>query len=113
MNLNNAIAPRTQPASIKRRSGWRFALGFKVAAFSALSMFGMLGINQIALAASEKLPEKSYTMAPAAPERQTAQQAFAKTEGCMSCHTQPMSTPCMPTPVWCWAARIAMVVMPP
>jgi len=88
MNLNNAIAPRTQPASIKRRSGWRFALGFKVAAFSALSMFGMLGINQIALAASEKLPEKSYTMAPAAPERQTAQQAFAKTEGCMSCHTQ-------------------------
>ncbi|MEW6203802.1 MAG: hypothetical protein AB1516_00615 [Pseudomonadota bacterium] len=80
MNLNNAIAPCAQPASNNRLQGWLFALGFAVAA--------VIGMNQTALAATEKLPEKSYTMAPNAPERQTAQQAFAKTEGCMSCHTQ-------------------------
>ena len=82
MNLNTAIARPTKPASNNRWQGWLFALGFAVAAVSTL------GIAPVAHAASEKLPEKSYTMAPAAPERQTAQQAFAKTEGCMTCHTQ-------------------------
>lgn len=32
--------------------------------------------------------ERNYVMAPAAPQRQTADQALAKSEGCMSCHTQ-------------------------
>lgn len=82
MNLNNAIAPPTKPASNNRWQGWLLALGFAVAAVSTP------GIDQVAHAASEKLPEKSYTMAPHAPERQTAREAFAKTEGCMSCHTQ-------------------------
>ena len=82
MNLNNAIAARTQPASKYRWQGWLFALGFATAALSALGASGAVQ------AANEKLPEKTYNMAPNAPERQTAQQAFAKTEGCMTCHTQ-------------------------
>ena len=82
MNLNNAIADQTKFASKNRWQGWLFALGFTGVAFC------VLGTGVAAQAASEKLSEKSYTMAPNAPERQTAQQAFAKTEGCMSCHTQ-------------------------
>lgn len=81
MNLNKAIADPTQSASAHRWKGWLFVVGFA----AAVSCFGAAGA---AHAADEKLPEKSYTMAPNAPERQTAQQAFAKTEGCMSCHTQ-------------------------
>jgi len=82
MNLNNAIAPPTKPASNNRWQGWLLALGFAVTTVSTLL------IADVVYAASEKLPEKSYTMAPHAPERQTAREAFAKTEGCMSCHTQ-------------------------
>jgi len=74
MNLNNAIAPPTKPASKDRWQGWLLGLGFAVATVSTLL------ISDVAHAASEKLPEKSYTMAPHAPERQTAQEAFAKTE---------------------------------
>ncbi len=81
MNLNKAIADPTQLASARRWQGWLFVVGF----VAAVSCFGAAGA---AHAADSKLPEKSYTMAPHAPERQTAQEAFAKTEGCMSCHTQ-------------------------
>ncbi|BET25694.1 hypothetical protein RGQ30_11950 [Limnobacter thiooxidans] len=56
--------------------------------FAALGLAMAVGTISVAQAAGEKIPQKSYTMAPNAPERQTAQQAFAKTEGCMSCHTQ-------------------------
>jgi hypothetical protein len=60
-------------------------LWYGIAVAVGLMLFGAL---ENANAASSALPEKSYTMAPPAPERQTAEQAFAKTEGCMSCHTQ-------------------------
>ncbi|MDX1670320.1 MAG: hypothetical protein R3194_12935, partial [Limnobacter sp.] len=39
-------------------------------------------------AASANLPEKTYVMAPPAPERQRVEEALAKSEGCMTCHTQ-------------------------
>jgi hypothetical protein len=77
MNLNYANAVHSTPTNQKRWQGWMHALGFAVLCAAGL-----------AHSANEKLPEKAYTVAPSAPERQTAQQAFAKTEGCMSCHTQ-------------------------
>ena len=66
MNLNNAKAAQAKPANQFRWQGWLSALGFALL-FSA----------GVAHSASDNLPEKSYTMAPAAPERLTAQQAFA------------------------------------
>jgi hypothetical protein len=77
MNLNYANAVHSTPTNQKRWQGWMHALGFAVLCAAGL-----------AHSANETLPEKAYTMAPSAPERQTAQHAFAKTEGCMSCHTQ-------------------------
>lgn len=44
--------------------------------------------TEIAQAAGAALPQKTYVMSPPAPERQTAESALLKSEGCMSCHTQ-------------------------
>lgn len=82
MNLNNFSPVPDQAAPLNRGRQWMYALG--------LVLLGLTtgGFTTSAQAASEKLPQKSYTMAPHAPERQTAEQALGKTEGCMSCHTQ-------------------------
>ncbi|MCR2746564.1 hypothetical protein [Limnobacter parvus] len=82
MNLNKAGQSQNPHTSKSRWRNWLCALGFAVVGVSIAAS------HETALAADEKLPEKAYTMAPNAPERQTAEQAFAKTEGCMSCHTQ-------------------------
>lgn len=41
-----------------------------------------------AFAAGTALPQKTYVMSAPAPERQTAESAQLKSEGCMTCHTQ-------------------------
>ena len=87
MNSRNSRAEKPQAA---QPTGWPACLrvlAFETLVFAAMGL-AIVGTSSMAQAASDKLPEKSYTMAPNAPERQTAQQAFEKTEGCMSCHTQ-------------------------
>ncbi|MCQ8896279.1 hypothetical protein NQT62_07500 [Limnobacter humi] len=58
------------------------------AALGLACMLGLLTGEQEAWSSSEKLSNRAYTMAPAAPARQTEAQAQLKSEGCMSCHTQ-------------------------
>lgn len=88
MNSRNSRAEKPQAA---KPTGWQACfrvLALETLVFAALGLAMAVGTNSVAQAAGEKIPQKSYTMAPNAPERQTAQQAFEKTEGCMSCHTQ-------------------------
>ncbi|RZS42868.1 hypothetical protein EV673_1213 [Limnobacter thiooxidans] len=88
MNSRNSRARKPQAA---KPTGWQTCfrvLALEKLVFAALGLAMAVGTISVAQAAGEKIPQKSYTMAPNAPERQTAQQAFAKTEGCMSCHTQ-------------------------
>lgn len=88
MNSRNSRAEKPQAA---KPTGWQTCfrvLALEKLVFAALGLAMAVGTISVAQATGEKVPQKSYTMAPNAPERQTAPQAFAKTEGCMSCHTQ-------------------------
>src|SRR3954463_4426308 len=54
-----------------------------------LALLLLIGISPFANAASEEESpvERNYVTAPSSPERQTADEAAAKSGGCLSCHT--------------------------
>lgn len=81
MIFRNLNVTQNQSKSAKQQSlGWLSALAF----LTTLTAFTAPSVQ----ASEAKLADKTYVMAPPAPERQTVEEALAKSEGCMSCHSQ-------------------------
>ncbi|MEC5163988.1 MULTISPECIES: hypothetical protein [unclassified Janthinobacterium] len=53
----------------------------------ALGLAGLLPSTPASASEAAKLSSRSYTTAPAAPKAQSAAQALAKSDGCISCHS--------------------------
>jgi hypothetical protein len=56
-------------------------------AIALLALVSVLGHGAATAAVDEKPVDRKYVTAPPAPERQTAEEAAAKSAGCLSCHT--------------------------
>jgi len=81
--LQRPVQTRASSSGLRRVVRATLALAALV-----LPVVAGIPVLESASASEKKLTERHYTMAPAAPKAQTWAEARAKSDGCMTCHTE-------------------------